>query len=192
MHGERLGLGYWIFGLLIIAASVGYWHMSHPFNQPTIVSAPAEGVIIEAVDALKPAAKEAGEITPVVVPAATAASAAPATVQEASAVVSAEPAPSNAQVYDVPVIIQYTELMQSPKLCPKKIRLKAETNFPATLDGKVIGTVTAPAGSEVDFIKVVGEKSILVGFGPAEQAIDAESTNFEELYTQNVKASRKH
>lgn len=188
MNGERLGLGYWLVGVVAVAGAIGYWHTKYPFNQPTLVSAPSPVPPIEAVDAFKPGppiAREIKAITPV--------QAAPAVAPvQASAPEQVSPAAAaNPEVYDVPVIIQYAELMESPKLCPRKIRLKEDTNFPAMLDGKKIGTVLAPAGSEVDFIKVAGEKSLVVGFGPAELTVSADLTNFEDLYTQNVKAARK-
>jgi len=187
MNGERLGLGYWVVGIVAVAGAVGYWHTKYPFNQPTLISAPSPVTPIEAVDAFKPGppiAREIKAVTPIQV-VAVAPVQAPAPEQVAPA------AAANPEVYDVPVIIQYTELMESPKLCPRKIRLKEDTNFPAMLDGKQIGTVLAPAGSEVDFIKVAGEKSLVVGFGPAELTVSADLTNFEDLYTQNVKAARK-
>ena len=188
MHGERLGLGYWVVGAVVVAGAVGYWHTKYPFNQPTYVSAPSEVAPIEAVDAFKAAPPIIREVKPVV------------PVQEASAVVpSSTPPPeqvtpaasANPEVYDVPVVISYPELMENMKLCPRKIRLKEDTNFPAMLDGKQIGTVLAPAGSEVDFIKIAGEKSLVVGFGPAQLTVSADLTNFEDLYVANVKASRK-
>lgn len=189
MHGERLGIGYWIIGLAISAGGVYYWHTNHPLNQPTIVSAPSPTAAMEAADVFKPVEVKSVAPAPAVV-----APAAPTQEAAAAPAATTEPAPAAAatpEVYDVPVVIKYDELMENAKNCPKKIRLVVETNFPAMLDGKQIGSVTAPAGSEVDFIKVAGEKSLVVGFGPAEMTVSADATNFEELYTQLVKASRK-
>lgn len=41
---------------------------------------------------------------------------------------------------------------------PKKVALTIEKDFPAVVDGKVIGSLKAPAGTEVDIVTISGGK----------------------------------
>ena len=45
--------------------------------------------------------------------------------------------------------IDWAALGNTPELWPKTILLKAPVAFPAMLDGRVVGSMTAPAGAAV-------------------------------------------
>ena len=64
----------------------------------------------------------------------------------------AEPAKKSYVLKDGSVDLQ--ELAATPANWPKMLNLKKPTQFPAVRDGQVIGTLTAPAGSEVRLMKI--------------------------------------
>jgi hypothetical protein len=45
-----------------------------------------------------------------------------------------------------------------PETWPKSVAIKAETEFPAVLNNKKVGTLRAPAGSEVHLVQVQNGK----------------------------------
>jgi hypothetical protein len=53
-------------------------------------------------------------------------------------------APTPVPVFDL------QKLSHDPSLWPKKVALKKEATFPAVVDGKVVGSVIAPAGVETN------------------------------------------
>lgn len=68
-------------------------------------------------------------------------------------VAAAEPAPA-----PVSTTVDLTELATNRDEWPKKLTLKKVVSFPAVLNGKVIGKVNAPAGSEVNLVMMKNGK----------------------------------
>ncbi|MEY5012176.1 MAG: hypothetical protein RLZZ253_3315 [Verrucomicrobiota bacterium] len=66
--------------------------------------------------------------------------------------VPAEPAKKSYVLKDGSIDLQ--ELAATPADWPKVLSLKKPTQFPAVRDGQVIGTLTAPMGSEVRLVKI--------------------------------------
>lgn len=189
MSGEsRLNWGSLLFGVLVVGGALFYWNMTHPFNQTEPPLAEASGAAIEANEVFTGYVSPGS--TPLVsntTPSASANVAAPGT----EPTVNADGTPAApSQAFDIPVVINYTELAQDKQHWPRKVRLKADTLFPATIDGQAHGSVNAPAGAEVYLIKVNPEKTLLVGFGAAELTLPAEATNFEETLYQILRSRR--
>lgn len=189
MRGDsRLSWGSIFFGIIIVGGAVFYWHMTHPFDQAPEAAPVAEGPAMEASEVFTTynapgSAPIVSNITPSVP--------ADGTVPATEPAVNADGTPAApSQAYDIPIVINYNDLSQEKAQWPRKIRLRADTVFPATIDGQTHGEVNAPAGAEVYLIKVNAEKTLLVGFGAAEMTLPAEATNFEEIVYQRLKAAR--
>jgi len=59
----------------------------------------------------------------------------------------------NAAPTPVPVF-DLQKLASDASLRPKKVSLKRETSFPAVVSGKVVGSIVAPVGSEVNLMTI--------------------------------------
>jgi hypothetical protein len=59
--------------------------------------------------------------------------------------------------------ITMQDFMANPSLWPKTVRLRRATEFPAVLDGKVIGRIRAPAGTEARLV-IVKDQQVGVEF----------------------------
>jgi hypothetical protein len=46
----------------------------------------------------------------------------------------------------------------NPALWPKTVKLRKTTEFPAVLNGKIVGKIQAPPGTETNLVKVQNEK----------------------------------
>ncbi len=188
---QRLGWGYGLNGIVAIAGAIYYWNTIHPFGQePPSVQSGAH--TIEAVDALN-SSSDSSPSTAATATDTPSAVVEPVATSTSSSLVSVNtPEPTSpAPAIEATAAINYMELVQNKANWPKIIRLKIETVFPVVVGDKQIGNVTAPAGSEVDLLKVAGEKSLLVQFNTAQTIVDADVTNFEELVYEKLRAGSK-
>jgi hypothetical protein len=53
-----------------------------------------------------------------------------------------------------PAVFDLQSLARDRSLWPKKVRLTKPANFPAVLNGKVVGSLVAPAGSEANLLAI--------------------------------------
>ena len=56
-------------------------------------------------------------------------------------------------------IVDVAQLSQSRNEWPKLVSLKKIVEFPAVLDGKVVGTIKAPAGTQAQLVMIQGGKA---------------------------------
>jgi hypothetical protein len=56
------------------------------------------------------------------------------------------------------VIPQWPQIASDPSLWPKKVVIKQDVKFPAVVNGKQVGSLVAPAGTEVNVRIVQNEK----------------------------------
>lgn len=90
-----------------------------------------------------------------------AAAASPSPGQPAVAPQTSAPAPAVAGSTPAPVsdTVDIAQLSQSRNEWPKQVVLKKEVEFPAVLDGKVVGSVKAPAGTQALLIVIQAGKA---------------------------------
>ncbi len=60
-------------------------------------------------------------------------------------------------------VFSLAKLEQDPSLWPKKVSIKKETTFPAVVDGKVVGSLKAPVGSETN-LKIIKDGKVGVEY----------------------------
>jgi hypothetical protein len=60
-------------------------------------------------------------------------------------------------------VFSLAKLEQDPSLWPKKVSIKKETTFPAVVDGKVVGSLKAPVGSEAN-LKLIKDGKVGVEY----------------------------
>lgn len=53
-----------------------------------------------------------------------------------------------------PAVFDLQELARDRSQWPKKVTLKKPSNFPAVLNGKVVGSLTAPVGAEANLVAI--------------------------------------
>jgi len=101
------------------------------------------------------------------VPAPTPVAVASDTMNAAATPAPAAPQPSATPVAAVPPaapapqsnVVDVAQLSQSRNEWPKTVSLKKIVVFPAVLDGKVVGSVNAPAGTQVQLVEIKGDKA---------------------------------
>ncbi len=61
------------------------------------------------------------------------------------------------------VIPQWPQIASDPSLWPKKVVIKEDIKFPAVVNGKQVGSLVAPAGTEVN-VKVIQNEKVGVEY----------------------------
>jgi len=86
---------------------------------------------------------------------------APASTPEVVAVPAATPAPPVAELVPQSTsdTVDVAQLSQSKAEWPKLVALKKDVEFPAVMDGKVVGNVQAPVGAQVQLILIKDGKA---------------------------------
>jgi hypothetical protein len=64
------------------------------------------------------------------------------------------PAPGGPAPVQQPVVYDLQTLAQNSSLWPRQVRLRKATKFPAVVDGKEVGSLVAPSGTEVNLLKI--------------------------------------
>lgn len=81
----------------------------------------------------------------------------PATPEPVAPPVASIPAPAPATV-PAPALLDLPSIAADRSLWPKKVTLQKATKFPAVLNGKIVGEVIAPAGTEATLKQVKDDK----------------------------------
>jgi len=80
------------------------------------------------------------------------------------------------------------DLAANPASWPKTVRLKQAVVFPALLDSRIVGTVTAPAGAAVNLVKIQGGQ-LLLDFQGGTQSVSWRLTDLQEQVARQPAAS---
>ena len=111
-------------------------------------------------------------------PAGTPAPADPAeVVQPAPALASSTPVP--AATPEPPRPFDAAALAAAPGAWPRTLRLKQGVEFPAVFQGHVVGSLTAPTGTEVNLVSIEGEQ-LLLEYRGGNQKVSWRLTDLEE------------
>jgi len=98
---------------------------------------------------------------------------APAAIPEAAPSVAAAAATPRSTTVDL------AQLSQSRTEWPKTLTLKKETEFPAVMDGKVVGNVKVPEGTQVALV-IIKDGKVGVEYNGGGTMVDAADTNLTE------------
>jgi hypothetical protein len=174
---DKLGWGYWVIGFFAVIGIVFWWNTVHPFftlPNPFAKKSRAQTEAIASQPAQSPVTVSSESTPPATATTSVAASATDSSTTAAT---------------DASAVINYMDLVQNRDNWPKMVRLKKDVTFAVLTNGVPSGSVTAPVNSEVQLIKVAGDKSLVVQLNSAQSTVNADDTNFEELVTQNIRAA---
>jgi hypothetical protein len=113
-----------------------------------------EPTVVMVKDPVKPADTEPAPTNPDDAPPAKASAGAPKKKDKTKST----PAP---ETHEEPLTME--RFAASPSLWPKKVKLRKTTEFPAVLNGKVVGKVQAPAGTEAN-LRLIKDQQLGVEF----------------------------
>jgi hypothetical protein len=101
-----------------------------------------------------------------------------------AAVVEMTPPPQNDNV-------DMAQLSQTRKEWPQLVSLKKIVEFPAVMDGKVVGKVKAPEGTQVQLVMIQGDK-VGLEYQEGGAMVEIADTDLIELVQNSRHASNAH